>query len=79
MNHNVPVFGDVLRRLAVVNEAVDLTEGGEDFELVRRLELELPVLGDKASGAEVYGASKVHGAFASEQLAMFAGAKVWAK
>jgi len=60
-------------------EQFDLTEGGEDFDLVRRLELELPVLPDNIGGAEVYAASKVADAFGSEKLAMFTGLKVWAK
>ena len=60
-------------------EQFDLTEGGEDFDLVRRLELELPVLPDNIGGAEVYAASKVSDAFGSEKLAIFTGLKVWAK
>jgi hypothetical protein len=60
-------------------EQFDLTEGGLDFDLVRRVENELPCLPDDASGADVYRASRVAEAFEPEQLAFFQGAKVWAK
>jgi len=60
-------------------EQFDLTEGGADFDLVKRIEGELPILPHSVSGEDVYKASKVANAFAPEQLAMFSGAKVWAK
>lgn len=60
-------------------EQFDLTEGGEDYDLVREIESELPILSDNAPGKEAYKASKVSQAFEPEQLAMFSGAKVWAK
>ena len=60
-------------------EQFDLTEGGEDYDLVKQIESELPILGDKANGAEIFKASKVAEAFDQEQLDMFAGLKVWAK
>lgn len=60
-------------------EQFDLTEGGPDFDLVQEIESELPVLADTASGKEVYGASRVSEAFASETLDLFRGVKVWAK
>lgn len=60
-------------------EQFDLTEGGRDFELVKRIEDELPTLADDAPGAEVYKASKVGQAFDADQLALFNGCKVWAK
>ena len=60
-------------------EQFDLTEGGEDYELVKRIEDELPVLPDSASGAAVYAASKVGSAFRADELAMFEGVKRWAK
>ena len=60
-------------------EQLDITEGGEDFELVQRIEDELPVLADTASGAEAYHASRVSEAFDTDQLAMFTGVKVWNK
>lgn len=60
-------------------EQFDLTEGGEDFNLVKQIELELPILGDSAPGKEAYKASRVSEAFEPEQLQMFSGVKVWAK
>jgi len=60
-------------------EQFDLTEGGPDFDLVKRIEDELPILPDTASGEDVYRASRVADAFAPEQLAIFKGVKVWAK
>jgi len=60
-------------------EQFDLTEGGEDFELVKRIESELPILEDSAAGEDVYKASKVAEAFSPEQFSMFSGVKVWAK
>jgi len=60
-------------------EQFDLTEGGADFDLVKRLESELPVLEDNAPGKEVYKASNVSAAFSPEQLHLFSGVKVWAK
>jgi len=60
-------------------EQFDVTEGGEDFDLVRGIEEELPILSDYCSGAEPVKASKLGNAFSLEQLDMFKGAKVWAK
>lgn len=60
-------------------EQFDLTEGGADFDLVREIEGELPILGDHCSGDAVYRASKVSSAFEPEQLELFKGIKVWAK
>ncbi|MBP8176277.1 MAG: hypothetical protein KAX77_00810 [Xanthomonadales bacterium] len=60
-------------------EQFDLTEGGADFDLVKSIERELPVLADTASGEDVYKASKVAEAFEPQQLSIFQGVKVWAK
>ena len=60
-------------------EQFDLTEGGEDFYLVERIESELPVLGRKWSNAEAEAASGVSKAFETSQLSMFRGLKTWAK
>lgn len=60
-------------------EQFDLTEGGHDFDLVKRIEAELPILSDSAKGEDVYKASKVADAFEPEQLSIFSGVKVWAK
>ena len=60
-------------------EQFDITEGGPDFDLVERIEDDLPVLGDKCTGAEVWKASRVGDAFEPSQLSLFSGMKVWAK
>lgn len=60
-------------------EQFDLCEGGPAFDLVRRIEEELPVLDIDASGAQVYAASKVSHAFDADTLSMFSGVKRWAK
>lgn len=60
-------------------EQFDLTEGGEDFELVRRIEDELPVLRINCSGAEAAAASRVGDAFDQQTLSLFPNMKVWAK
>jgi hypothetical protein len=60
-------------------EQLDVTEGGPDFDLVQRIEDELPALPDDAPGAAVYKASRVADAFDQETLALFQGAKVWSK
>lgn len=60
-------------------EQFDLTEGGEDFDLVKEVEADLPVLGDSCTGKEVYAASRIGEAFDAQQLQIFKGIKVWAK
>lgn len=60
-------------------EQFDLTEGGADFDLIRRLELELPILDDDTTSTAAYNASNVAAAFSKEQMAMFDGLTVWAK
>jgi len=61
-------------------EQFDLTEGGDDFALVKRIEDELPWLPDGTSGAAAYKASRVSEAFEPEQLTIFKrGIKVWEK
>ena len=60
-------------------ENLDVTEGGEDFALVKRIEAELPVLPDDCSGDEVYRASRVAEAFEPAQLDAFRKLRVWAK
>ena len=58
-------------------EQADITEGGEDFDLVQRIEDELPVLRPMCSNAEAESASKLSLAFEASELAMFAGVKPW--
>ncbi len=58
-------------------EQADITEGGEDFALVQRIEDELPVLRPLCSNAEAESASKLSLAFEASELAMFSGVKPW--
>jgi hypothetical protein len=60
-------------------EQLDVTEGGEDFDLVDRIENELPVLGRKWSNAQAESATGVSKAFETGQMKMFQGLKPWAK
>lgn len=60
-------------------EQFDLTEGGPDFDLVREIEDELPILPDDCTGQQAYDASDVGAAFRPEQLELFRGIKVWNK
>jgi len=60
-------------------EQADITEGGEDFELVTALEDSLPVLPVLCSNAEAEAASGLGRAFEAQTLRMFGGIKVWAK
>lgn len=60
-------------------EQFDLTEGGLDFDLVRKIEGELPVLPDDCTGPECFLASKVGQAFDHQTLKMFSGVKTWRK
>ncbi len=60
-------------------EQLDITEGGEDFDLVERIENELPVLPRKYSNADTESATGVSRAFELSQLKMFSGVKTWAK
>lgn len=58
-------------------EQFDITEGGPEFDLVKGIEDELPVLNDDCSGKEVYEASKLDNAFTPEQLQLFENPKPW--
>jgi len=60
-------------------EQLDITEGGEDFDLVERIESELPVLPRQYGNADTESATGVNRAFEYSQLRMFSGAKPWAK
>ena len=60
-------------------EQFDLTEGGADFDLIREVENELPILADTSSNAAAYAATKLSKAFNTETLNLFSGVKVWAK
>jgi hypothetical protein len=60
-------------------EQLDLTEGGADFDLVKEIEDELPILADTSTNADAYAATKLSNAFPQETLNLFQGTKVWAK
>ena len=60
-------------------EQFDLTEGGPDFDLVERIENELPVLQAGCSNHEAEAASQLTLAFDVGVLNRFGGLKVWAK
>jgi hypothetical protein len=60
-------------------EQFDITEGGEDFELVNCIENELPVLRPKCSNLEATNASQLGLAFEAGTLQMFGGIKPWTK
>ncbi len=60
-------------------EQLDITEGGEDFEMVERIEMGLPVLRPNSSIIEANNASQLGLAFEASQLQMFDGVKKWCK
>ena len=60
-------------------EQFDLTEGGADFDLVKEIEDELPILADSCSNTETAKATKLSSAFDTATLDIFGGIKVWAK
>lgn len=60
-------------------EQFDLTEGGPDFDLVRKIEEELPVVEGPVTGAQAYEHSKVGDAFDADRLKFFGGLKPWGK
>lgn len=60
-------------------EQLDVTEGGSDYDLVKSVEAELPVLSGLATNAEALAASRLGRAFEASTLDMFSGVKVWAK
>jgi hypothetical protein len=60
-------------------EQFDITEGGPDFDLIERLENELPVLRPKCSNLEAMNASQLGLAFETSTMKVFQGVKPWAK
>lgn len=60
-------------------EQFDLTEGGEDFDLVASIEDELQVLRPGASRREAEKNSQLNRAWKEDQIEMFGEKKVWAK
>ena len=60
-------------------EQFDMTEGGPDFDLVRQVEDDLPILAPEAPGHEMNAACKLGEAWPADQLKLFGGFKTWAK
>lgn len=58
-------------------EQLDITEGGPEFDLVERIESELPALPGRPVNAEVEHATGISRAFEYSSLKMFAGVKPW--
>lgn len=62
-------------------EQLDITEGGPDFDLVREIEAELPVMPDpeETSWSKAASISGTNDAFSPHQLEIFRTPKTWAK
>lgn len=60
-------------------EQFDLTEGGEDFDLVESIENELQVLRPMAPRREAEQNSQLNRAWKEDQIEMFGAKKTWAK
>lgn len=58
-------------------ENIDITEGGPDFDLVREIEDELPILPSDATNEQIARASQMYDAPNVETLPLFAGVKPW--
>lgn len=58
-------------------EQFDLTEGGPDFDLVERIEAEIPVLPRVYDHTQVFQASGLGKAFDASVLGLFDGGKEW--
>ena len=58
-------------------ENLDVTEGGEDFELVREIEDRIPVLPREYGHQEVFDASGLGRAFDLKTLEAFQGVRPW--
>lgn len=60
-------------------EQFDITEGGPDFDLIEKIENELPVLRPKCSNLEAMNSSQLGLAFEASAMKVFQGVKPWAK
>ena len=60
-------------------EQFDITEGGPDYDLVNKLESELPVLEEPLTNMKADNASRLGNAYEAAELALFDGVQVWAK
>lgn len=58
-------------------EQFDVTEGGPDFDLVERIEAEIPVLPRQYDHQQVFEASGLGKAFDASTLGIFDGGKTW--
>ena len=60
-------------------EQFDISEGCAGFNLIQRIENELPILPPQHSYKDLRTASKLDMAFTNEQLLPFSGVRTWAK
>tara|TARA_R110000737_G_scaffold112160_1_gene145299 strand:+ start:45 stop:734 length:690 start_codon:yes stop_codon:yes gene_type:complete len=60
-------------------EQADVSEGGEDFDLVERVENELPILEPMCRNVDADNASGLGLAHERASMPMFSGVKTWAK
>lgn len=60
-------------------EQLDITEGGADFDLVKRIVDDYPLLPDEVTAKEVYVVCKVGGRVDAREVAGLRGLKVWAR
>ena len=60
-------------------EQLDVTEGGEDFDLMKQVTSELEVLPDHCTNDDVTRSSKLSAAYDKRTLDMFSGLRRWAK
>lgn len=60
-------------------EQLDITEGGDDFDLVKQIESEIPILDPMCSIAEARTATQLDFAFTMDELKPFETVKVWQK
>lgn len=58
-------------------EQIDITEGGPEFDLIRGIEDEIPVLPPEATNGEIDRASKIGATPQLDRLPMFEGVKTW--
>lgn len=60
-------------------EQLDVTEGGPDYDLVKKIESELKVLPMTCTGREIYANSQVSAKFNPKTLPLFREVKTWSK
>lgn len=60
-------------------EQLDITEGGPDFDLVRKIESEMPVMRLGTKSKDLLQGCQLNKAWAAKDMAAFSKTKVWAK